>query len=189
MEDIVNFFYEVGQLKRVKRSGWWLAGIDNPENIAEHSFRVAVIGYVLAKLEKVDAHKVVLMSLFQDLSEARLNDLHKVGQRYINFKEAEKKAFKEQLERLPEEMADELYDLFNQYHTDSSKEGIVARDADYLECVVQAKEYIETGYKSAQNWIDNIRKLLKTDSAKKLMDLVEKTDSKSWWKDLKKIQR
>src|SRR3989344_8145019 len=98
MENIVNFFYELGQLKRVKRSGWWLINVKDPGTVAEHCQRAAVIGYFLAKIEKVDVHKVVLMCLFNDIHEARLNDLHKVGHRYIDFKEAEKKAFTEQLQ-------------------------------------------------------------------------------------------
>src|SRR3989338_6068582 len=96
MKNMLNFFYELGQLKRVKKSGWWLLGIENPESVAEHSFRTAVIGYFLAKLEKADENKVTLMCLFNDLHEARLNDLHKVGHKYINFREAETKAHKEQ---------------------------------------------------------------------------------------------
>ena len=79
MKDIVNFFFETGMLKHVKRSGWWLINIKDPENIAEHSFRTAVIGYFLAKIEKVDADKVLKMCLFHDLHESRINDLHKVG--------------------------------------------------------------------------------------------------------------
>ncbi|MBF0384955.1 MAG: HD domain-containing protein, partial [Candidatus Omnitrophica bacterium] len=39
----VNLFAEAGLLKRVKRSGWWVAGIKDPESVAEHSFRCAVI--------------------------------------------------------------------------------------------------------------------------------------------------
>ncbi|PIX22726.1 MAG: HAD family hydrolase, partial [Deltaproteobacteria bacterium CG_4_8_14_3_um_filter_45_9] len=26
-KDIAKFLYEMGQLKRVKRSGWWIAGV------------------------------------------------------------------------------------------------------------------------------------------------------------------
>ena len=61
--------------------------------------------------------------------------------------------------------------------------------ADLLENAFQAKEYIEIGYKDAQNWIDNIRTILKTGSAKKLLDEIEKTSSNEWWKNLKKIDR
>ena len=69
---------------------WWVAGIANPESVAEHSFRCAVIGYYLSHLEDVDSYKVLVMTLFNDIHEARINDLHKMGHYYIDFKEAEK---------------------------------------------------------------------------------------------------
>jgi len=185
MKDVTNFFYELGQLKRVKRSGWWLIGIENPESVAEHSFRTAIIGYFLAKLEKADENKVTLMCLFNDLHEARLNDLHKVGHKYINFKEAETKAHKEQTFNLDKS----IFNLHKEFQEQKKKEAIVARDADLLENAVQAKEYIDQGYKDAQNWIDNVKTILKTQSAKKLLRSIEKTNSNEWWKNLKKISR
>ena len=51
LEGLTNFLYEMGLLKRYKRTGWMIAGIDNPESIAEHSFRTAIIGYLLAVME------------------------------------------------------------------------------------------------------------------------------------------
>ena len=89
-KNVLDFLAEVGILKRVKRSGWWMAGIPQEESVAEHSFRCAAIGYVLAKMEKADVYKVLLMTLFNDLHEARINDSHKVAGKYLNVKEAEK---------------------------------------------------------------------------------------------------
>src|SRR5947207_14918734 len=89
----LNFFAEAGLLKRVKRSGWWVAGIENPESVAEHSFRCAIIGHYLAHAEGVDPYPVMTMTLFNDIHEARINDLHKMGHYYIEFRSAEKKAF------------------------------------------------------------------------------------------------
>src|SRR5215469_9736084 len=50
----VRYLYEVGQLKLSKRTGWWHAGVPDPESVAEHTFRTAIIGYVLAVLEDAD---------------------------------------------------------------------------------------------------------------------------------------
>ena len=188
LKKITNFLFELGTLKHVKRSGWWLINVKDPENVAEHSFRSGVIGYTLAKLENVDIIKVTLMCLFNDLHEARLNDLHKVGQRYIDFRKAETAAHKEQTDNLGE-VGKEIFSLHKEFKEQKTKESIVARDADLLENAFQAKEYIEIGYKDAQNWIDNIRTVLKTESAKKLLKEIEKTSSNDWWKGLKKIER
>ena len=188
MKEVTNFIFEMGALKNVKRSGWCMINVKDPENVAEHSFRSGLLGYFLAKLEQADYHKVTLMSLFNDLHEARLNDLHKVGHRYIDFRKAELIARKEQAEPLGE-MGKELLELHQEFMEQKTKESLVARDADLLENAFQAKEYLEIGHKDAQNWIDNIKKILKTDSAKKLIQQIEKSSSNDWWKDLKKIER
>ena len=42
---IVEFVYEVGQLKRLPRAGWLFAGVQHPESVAAHSFRVGVLAF------------------------------------------------------------------------------------------------------------------------------------------------
>ena len=187
-KNLVSFFHEAGQLKRVKRSGWWLIGVKDPESVADHSHRTAIIGYFLAKLEKANVEKVVLMCLFNDIHEARINDLHKMGHKYIDFKTAEKKVISEQAELLGD-AGNEIKSFMNDYLSQNSKEAIIARDADLLECSLQAKEYIDIGHKDAQNWIDNTWKIIKLDSSKKILKMIETTNSQSWYKKLKKIER
>jgi putative hydrolase of HD superfamily len=53
MQNLAQFLFEVGYLKRVRRSGWWLLGNKTPESVAEHSFRCTIIGYLLARSEKL----------------------------------------------------------------------------------------------------------------------------------------
>jgi putative hydrolase of HD superfamily len=83
MKNIVNFLFEVGILKKIPRSGYQFLGTGG-ESIADHSFRVAIIAYLLAKREpEADAQKAVLMSLFHDLPEARTGDHNYVNKRYV----------------------------------------------------------------------------------------------------------
>ena len=64
IKDLTKFIFEMGTLKHVKRSGWWVINVKDPENVAEHSFRAGLIAYILAKLEKADINKVALMAFF-----------------------------------------------------------------------------------------------------------------------------
>jgi len=181
----VKFLYELGQLKRVKRSGWWIAGIENPESVAEHSFRTAVIAYLLAQLEGADHGKATLMALFHDIGEARTNDLHRIGRRYVKWEDAEKRAFTDQANRLPAETRKEMTSLYSEFEKGTSPEARVARDADLLECLVQAREYQALGFKEASDWISNAKAALVTDSAKKIAAECLETEPKEWWRGLK----
>ncbi|MBU0468456.1 MAG: HD domain-containing protein, partial [Candidatus Omnitrophica bacterium] len=129
----INLFAEAGLLKKIKRSGWWVAGIKDPESVADHSFRCAIIAYYMAHLENVDPYKTLTMALFNDIHESRINDLHKMGHYYIDFKEAEKKVFKDQVKDLDPRVKKEMETFRNEYDEQITKESIVARDADILE--------------------------------------------------------
>ncbi|MFE2929371.1 HD domain-containing protein [Streptomyces sp. NPDC059278] len=74
----------MGALKRGKRSGWWIAGVKDPETIAEHSWRTAVGGSVLAMMEGADPAKVALLCTFHDTQETRVGDIPWIGRRYID---------------------------------------------------------------------------------------------------------
>ena len=111
----LDFFAEMGLLKRVKRSGWWVAGIKDPESVAEHSFRCAIIAYYIAYLEEVDPFKTTTMALFNDVHEARINDLHKMGHYYIDFRKAEQKVFEDQVSDLDKEVQGPMKDVREEY--------------------------------------------------------------------------
>ena len=185
----LNFFAEAGLLKRVKRSGWWVAGIENPETVAEHCFRCAVIAFYIAHKENVDPYKAVVMALFNDIHEARINDLHKMGHYYIDFREAEKKVFADQILMLDEKVTRELENMRGEYDAQKSKESIVTRDADILECLLQAKEYVDNGYPIAKTFFKRAPDHLKTQTAKKLWAAALKWDSHAWWQNVVKFDR
>jgi putative hydrolase of HD superfamily len=183
--DIAKYLYEVGQLKRVKRSGWWIAGVKDPESVAEHSFRTAIIAYLLARLEGVNPEKAVLMALFHDLSETRTNDAHRIVRRYANWKEVDQRVMSEQSKRLPDEIRKQIMSLFEEFEKEISPEAKVVRDADLLECIVQAREYQALGYGDVIDWIFNAQKALKTDPAKRIAAECINTEPKEWWQGLK----
>jgi putative hydrolase of HD superfamily len=182
---IAKYLYELGQLKRVRRSGWWIAGVKDPESVAEHSFRTAVIAYILAQLEGADPSKVTLMALFHDMSEARTNDLHRIARRYVDWENVEEKVVKDQSKRLPNEIAKQITSLLLDFEKASSLEARVVRDADLLECLIQAREYQALGYRDVADWISNSQAALTTDSAKRIASECLETETKEWWQGLK----
>lgn len=185
----LNFFSEAGLLKRVRRSGWWVAGINDPESVADHSFRTAVIGFYMAHLEDVDPFKVVSMCLFNDIHEARINDLHKMGHSYIDFKDAEKRVFKDQIRDIDQKVGAPLAVLRQEYDGQETQESCVARDADILECLIQAKEYLDSGFQEAEHFFERAPGHLKTATAKKMWQRILSWDSSSWWQDVVKFER
>ena len=188
-QDIKKFLSETQMLKRIRHGGVRLAGVSDPDCIASHICVTVQIAYVLAKLEGVDAQKCAVMALFHDNEEARTGDHHKVSARYLNTKQAEIDAEGEHFANLPDDVEKELVQMQGDVRERNTKEGIIVQDADWLEIAIQAKIYLELGHKGCQVWIDNVRKALETESAKKLLAEIEKdTDFLNcWWQGLKKM--
>lgn len=184
-KEILKFFFEMGQLSRVKREGWRLLGMETPESIADHSLRAAQIGWVLAKLEGYkDPNEVAAMLVFHDIGETRIGDIHKLANRYVTADEAT--AVREQVSRLGA-AGDDVLTLWHQIEDKNTEAGIIAKDADLLELAVRAREYMERGYDDASEWFEAARQRLKTKSAKELLEQLPNVSSSSWWHGLKKI--
>lgn len=188
LKNIVNFIFELGQLKLIKHVGFNLLGVKDPDSVAEHVMRAAQLGYILAVMEgDANPEKVASIILIHDNGEARIGDQHKVAARYFNNAEAEEKAFTEQLESLGEMIKNKWADYFYQFENRNTKEGIIAKDADWLEAAFQAKQYLDLGHKSIGNWIDHVEKALETDSAKRLLEEMKTSEFTDWWQGLKKM--
>jgi len=189
LKNISKFFAEIGNLARIKRTGPILAGVKDPENLAEHVARASQIAYILACLEGADPERTAAILLFHDNAETRVGDQHKIASRYFDIGKAENKAFKEQANNLPDKLKQRIISLRKEHQERKTKEGIVARDADWLESAIEARELIEQGHDGMQSWIDNVKKALETESAKQLLEYIdnEKDFLNSWWQGLNKM--
>ena len=186
-KDIINFIFEMKQLSRIKHEGWRMIGIEDPESVADHSLRAAQIGFILAKLEKYDnPYEVCSIVVFHDIAESRIGDIHRVANRYIRVEE--EKVVEEQMKKL-DEIGEEIFEMWKQAENRSIEAGIIARDANWLDMAFTAKAYMEIGYEYAEDWMNNIEKSLKTESAKELFNESKKSDSNEWWQKLKKMKK
>lgn len=186
-EGIVDFIFEINNMKRLKHSGTRYAGVSEPDSIAEHVFRVAQIGYILAGLEGVDRLKVLEICLFHDNGEVRVGDHTLIAQRYFDRNEGEEKAFEDQIAQLPDEVRARLTGLITTYNdTGKPVEYVVARDADLLETIFKAHEWAELGYPLSR-WVANGKEMLSTKSAQKIVESMEGKSFVDWWYNLNKV--
>lgn len=183
---IVKFLSEIFVLKRVERSGVKMAGVENPDSVSDHIAISAQIAFLLGEMEKADSAKCALMSLFHDNDEVRVGDRNKVNSRYIKIEEIEPIVEKEHFETLPSSMAKKILSLLDEKRERNTKEGIISQDADWLELAIQAKIYMEQGYKGCRDWINNVEKALETKSAKRILKEIKENPDfiNCWWKGL-----
>ena len=174
----LDYLYETGLLKRYKRTGWVVAGVSAPESIADHSHRTAIVAAVVAELEGADPQRAAFLALFHDTQETRLTDIPYIGKRYLKAApNAEVTA--DQTTGMPEGLAGLIGEAESEYEARESSEAVCARDADKLECLLQAVEYREQST-DTQAWIDTSLAALKTSSAQRLAKLALERNPLAW---------
>jgi putative hydrolase of HD superfamily len=156
------------RLKEVPRTGWLDRGIpaDVTESVADHSFGVALLAWLLAP-DDLDRARVVELSLIHDLAEAAVGDatpydrelLHTLdpdtranwlNQRHVRSEEqraakyaAEDAAIRELAATVPEDMRERLLSRWAELRERSTPEATFVKQMDILETVLQSRRYRE----------------------------------------------
>ncbi len=178
---ITNFLFEIATLRRLTRSHrQMIQGVN--DNISDHSFRVAIIGMILANLEDCDENRVLKMCLFHDVAEARTGDTNFINKQYTDL--YEKEAQKDQMQGLP--IAGEILEILQEYKQRKSKESIVVKDADLLDQMILQQDYFYKDEKNRKLWQNYTEKSLATDSAKKIAKKIRESNPFEWLYQLEK---
>ena len=148
-KDFLDLISEIGLLKKVKRTGWVVQGVENAESVAEHSWRTAMLALFFAKEFGLDEMKTVKMSLIHDLGEVIIGDIKwEEGREVIASQEIKHQDEEKAIEKLFSDNPSfqeyvHLWKEFNEQKTDEAK---LVKEFDKLEMVIQASEYQKDGY-------------------------------------------
>jgi putative hydrolase of HD superfamily len=156
----------IARLKEVPRTGWLDRGIpwEETESVADHSFGVALLAWLLAPPE-LDRARVVELALLHDLAEAVVGDLtpydrnalqtldpdtrrNWLNQRHIRSEEqqaakqrAEDAAIAELAQTLPEEQSALVQARWAELRERASPEATFVKEMDVLETWLQSRHY------------------------------------------------
>jgi 5'-deoxynucleotidase YfbR-like HD superfamily hydrolase len=183
---ILSFAYEAGHLKRLPRAGWLLAGVSSPESVASHSFRVAVLAYVIAVQEGANPDRAASLGLFHDVPETRITDVASVGKAYIKPADPNT-VIADQTAALPPDLAGHITALIAEHESaktpQATLESRCSRDADKLDCLLQAREYQAQGNQLVQPWIDSMIPVITTPTGTALAKGAQELPPSIWWDD------
>lgn len=181
LKRIADFLFEIGMLQHTPRTGYRFLG-SGGQSVAGHLFRTALVGYLLAKVQKdTDPLKVLLMCLIHDLPESRTGDHNYVYKRYV--KADEERAIRDMLDGLPLE---EFKALLEEFEKGESPEAQLSRDADQIELILELKQQKDLGNPYAQIWIDYALKRIRTSTGQKVAKAILEREFCDWWFDKSK---
>lgn len=173
IQDIVKFLEITGVLKRTPRTGWVDVGVYQPESVADHTFRTAVLCMLYADIEALDPLKLLRMALIHDIPEAIIGDLMP-QQKTAETKEHEEKAINQILSLLPKMQKETYLAVWNEYQEGKTREAKAVRQIDKIEMALQAKEYEKFGSasKSLERFIKSAEESTVLPGLKKFLSLV-----------------
>jgi putative hydrolases of HD superfamily len=177
---VAAFLFEMGHLKNVPRSGWLLLGIPQPETIAEHSFRVGIVGITLAAMEGgADIGRTAALCILHDAHETRIGDVPSVGRAYVTTAIPEA-VTAHQTAAMPAAAARAIQDLVAEFEATETTESRLAHDADKIETLLQAMEYRTRGH-ATEPWRDTSIAALRTGVGQQLAQAIVNSDPRHWW--------
>ena len=152
-EDIIKFAKELGKLKKIKRTGWKIRGVKNPESIADHSYRTTLLGMLLSDLEGFDTEKIIRMLLLHDVQEAISGDITSEEKEKMidKGKSIEIGSIKKILSCLPEDLKEKYLSLWEEMEGLKTKEAKFCKDIDKLEMMIQLAEYEDENENNKKN--------------------------------------
>ena len=73
-----------------------------------------------------------------------------------------------------------VQEAVTEYEAQQTAEARCARDADKLECLIQAIEYRDAGYAGVQGWIDSSIDALRTHTARRIANAALRISPLDW---------
>lgn len=176
---LAGFAFEMGILKRLRRTGWSHAAVADAESVAEHSLRVAQLAVLIAAQEGADPARACLLAIWHDSQETRTGDMPHTARPYLA--KADPVAITaDQTAHLPDASAKVVREAVAEYEAGQTAESQCAHDADKLECLLQAVEYRAAGNSNMQGWIDSSKQALVTATAIRIADAAVATSPLAW---------
>ncbi|CAN8291477.1 unnamed protein product [Cochlearia groenlandica] len=139
----IDFLTLCHRLKTTKRKGWINQGINGPESIADHMYRMAIMALIAGDLEGVNRERCIKMAIVHDIAEAIVGDITPSdGVPKAEKNRRETAALKEMCKVLGGGVrAEEITELWLEYENNASLEANLVKDFDKVEMILQALEY------------------------------------------------
>ncbi|EFC48954.1 predicted protein [Naegleria gruberi] len=184
--NIVSFLKIVSKLKHTLRTGWVDCKVKQPETIAGHMYRMAIISMLTKNQPNICTERCIKMSIIHDLSEAIAGDItpHAGVSKEEKFK-LENDAIENMRKTLLNGVSDtteegkqftqtvnEMLDLWHEYEEGTSPEAVMIKDIDKFDMVLQALEYETDQNLELPTFYESTKGGFKTDMVKALMNEV-----------------
>ncbi len=169
---VINLFFKFAQLKNLYRQGWLKRGVSklDCETVAEHSFGVALLGYVIAgEHASLDRDYIMKLGLIHDIGEVYAGDI--TPKDNISAEDKTQKEYdgiRKVFSGFPN--PDNYVSLWKEFENQTSPEAKFVKEVDRLEMALQAYLYERMNYKGLNDLFPYIQERITSQELKPILN-------------------
>lgn len=170
---MIELFFEFAQLKNLYRQGWLKRDISklDCETVADHSFSVALLGYLMAEEYRpdLDSQRVMKLGLFHELGEIYAGDT--TPQDNVSIEDKSAREYASVRKVFPHISTSEKYvSIWREYENKLTPEAKFVGDIDKLEMALQANLYERLNYQGLDEFFIDVQQKIKSTELKHVLD-------------------
>jgi putative hydrolases of HD superfamily len=171
VDNIIKYYIQIAKLKKLIRKGWQLKNIPNPESVADHTFGVATLAFMIGKKLNLDVEKMVIMALIHEAAETIYGDItpHDGTSEDEKYK-MEEHGSKEILSLISPN--GELFDLWKDFELKRTVEGKIVKELDRLEMALQAFQYENDTNVPLDDFFEYVESRIETQELKNILNTI-----------------
>lgn len=139
----IDFLTLLHNLKSTKRTGWVKRGVHQPESIADHMYRMSMMGLICGA-DAETTTRCIKLAIVHDVAEAIVGDItpHDGVSDEEKFS-LEAAAIQKMRDTLGSDVlaGEEIEQLWHEYEQGQTPAAQLVKDFDKLEMILQAQEY------------------------------------------------
>ncbi|NXS93958.1 HDDC2 protein, partial [Jacana jacana] len=129
--------------QRTPRTGWVYRNVSKPESVSDHMYRMAMMALVTED-KSLNKDRCIRLALVHDMAECIVGDIAPADNISKEEKHRREEAAMQQLSQLlSEDLRKEVYELWEEYESQSTAEAKFVKELDQCEMILQAFEYEE----------------------------------------------
>ncbi|XP_033333715.1 5'-deoxynucleotidase HDDC2 [Megalopta genalis] len=141
LQNLQEFMELIGRLKHMKRTGWVIRNVSDPETIAGHMYRMAMLSFLVDNNEQLDKIKIMQMALIHDLAECIVGDITPHCGVDPDEKHRREDEAMKTICNLLGDKGPMILEMFREYEKQETPEAKYVKDLDRLDLMMQAYEY------------------------------------------------
>ncbi len=178
VKKLTEAFCFIEGLKTIKRQGWILKEVHDPESVADHTYATASLCMLLGDALRLNTHKLIRMALVHDLAESIIWDWKWETGKNSDYEKQQIKHRQEHLALkkifgLLGKKGDKYFLLWEEFEQQKTAEAKAVKQIEKIEMALQALLYEKTTSADFNEFFENAEKYVNDPELLKFLKYIQ----------------